>query len=293
MSLVTPSEEKLVALRARHAVNLRPQTVTDPAFMSGDPFLLARDAVQVKYEMLCHVHHDHQSVSHAAGTFGFSHPSFYQAQAQAVFAQEGLPGLLSRHPRPKRAHKLTEPVVTMRRQELRIRDLAIQGEAILTNLNQLPVAVEVPIRKPTEYRSIIDTGCLEVGEAGSRIQRARLGVENGAVGPGTLASTYAALDPALRCCGGRGRALLANRREGPRRSRLRRLSLCTVGADPPLAPGALLPAYSVNRDAARVSPARFVACRGSVMTTPCRLTVNTPSLVLLPSGSTRQEGACQ
>jgi transposase len=52
---------------------------------------------------------DGEAVSQAAADFGFSRPSFYQAQA--VFEAEGLPGLVPQRPGPKRAHKLSEEVV--------------------------------------------------------------------------------------------------------------------------------------------------------------------------------------
>ncbi len=81
----------------------------DAAFTSGNPFFDARDLIQVKYEMLRRVREDGQSVSQAVAAFGFSRPSFYQAQA--VFAAEGLPGLVPQRPGPKRAHKLSEEVV--------------------------------------------------------------------------------------------------------------------------------------------------------------------------------------
>jgi transposase len=48
-------------------------------------------------------------VSQASATFGFSRPSFYEAQA--AFSQSGLPGLVPQRPGPKRAHKLSEPVL--------------------------------------------------------------------------------------------------------------------------------------------------------------------------------------
>ena len=40
---------------------------------------------------------------------GFSRPSFYEAQA--AFQESRLPGLLPQRPGPKRAHKLSEPVL--------------------------------------------------------------------------------------------------------------------------------------------------------------------------------------
>jgi transposase len=105
----TPRESKESALRRHHALNPRPQTVGDSTFTSGNAFFDARDLVQVKYEMLRRVREDGQPVSQAAAEFGFSRPSFYQAQS--VFDAEGLPGLVPQRPGPKRAHKLSEEVV--------------------------------------------------------------------------------------------------------------------------------------------------------------------------------------
>jgi transposase len=104
-----PREDKDSALRRHHALNPRPEAVRDPAFTSGNPFFDARDLVQVKYEMLRRVRQEGETVSQAAGDFGFSRPSFYEAQA--VFESAGLPGLLPQRPGPKRAHKLSEEVV--------------------------------------------------------------------------------------------------------------------------------------------------------------------------------------
>lgn len=45
----------------------------------------------------------------AAAAFGVSRPAFYAAAAN--FEQAGLPGLVPERPGPRRAHKLSEPVV--------------------------------------------------------------------------------------------------------------------------------------------------------------------------------------
>ena len=103
--------EKAVSLRRHHTLHPRPQDVQDPAFTSGNPFFDSRDLVQVKYEMLRRVRQEGQSVSQSAAAFGFSRPSFYQTQAQ--FDQDGLHGLVRQQPGPKRAHKLSEPVVDL------------------------------------------------------------------------------------------------------------------------------------------------------------------------------------
>jgi len=105
----TPRDDKAAALRRAHAFNPRAQAVDDAAFTSGNAFFDARDLVQVKYEMLRRVREEGQAVSHAAATFGFSRPAYYQAQA--VFDAAGLPGLVPQRPGPKRAHKLSEEVV--------------------------------------------------------------------------------------------------------------------------------------------------------------------------------------
>src|SRR5438132_1544400 len=95
----TPRDEKAAALRRQHALNPRAQAVSDSAFTSGNAFFDARDLVQVKYELLRRVSEDGQPVTQAAADFGFSRPSFYQAQA--VFEAEGLPGLVPQRPGPK------------------------------------------------------------------------------------------------------------------------------------------------------------------------------------------------
>ena len=105
----TPRQDKASALRRHHALNPQPHTVADAAFTSGNPFFDARDVAQVKYEMLRRVREDGAPVSRAAADFGFSRPSYYQAQA--AFEAEGLPGLIPQRPGPKRAHKLAEQVV--------------------------------------------------------------------------------------------------------------------------------------------------------------------------------------
>jgi transposase len=105
----TPPDQKAAALRRAHAFNSRGQAVGDPAFTSGNAFFDARDLVQVKYEMLRRVREDGQPVSHAAASFGFSRPAYYQAQAS--YEDEGLPGLVPQRPGPRRAHKLSEEVV--------------------------------------------------------------------------------------------------------------------------------------------------------------------------------------
>jgi transposase len=114
-------DPKLEALREQGTLNPRPRDVTDPLF--ADSFFDPRDLVQVKYEMLRRVQSEGHSVTGAATAFGFSRPSFYQAQS--AFGEGGLAGLVPHKRGPKRAHKLTDEVlafiVEMRQKEPSVR----------------------------------------------------------------------------------------------------------------------------------------------------------------------------
>ncbi len=101
-------DPKVGALRAERSLNPHPESVTDDRFSASD-FFDARDLVQVKYEMLRRVREEGQQVSQASAAFGLSRPSFYEARA--AFAASGLPGLVPQRPGPRRAHKLSDPVV--------------------------------------------------------------------------------------------------------------------------------------------------------------------------------------
>jgi hypothetical protein len=80
-----------------------------------------------------------------------------------------------------------------------VRMLAQPGGAAITSLEVLPVAVDVQVRKVTEYLGVTATEGLDLEAARPLIQRAwEADVrENGAVGPPGLDGTAAALDPAL------------------------------------------------------------------------------------------------
>jgi len=82
--------------------------VTDPLFQTDD-FFDPDDVVQVKYEMLRRVRADKQSVSGSASTFGFSRPTYYQAEED--FQRDGLYGLLPEKRGPRQGHKLTPDVL--------------------------------------------------------------------------------------------------------------------------------------------------------------------------------------
>lgn len=91
-------------LRQQSTLNPRPHDVRHRSFQDSE-FFDPEDLLQVKYEMLRQVEIDQQPVSQAAKAFGFSRPSFYQAQA--AFQDSGLAGLLPRKRGPRAGHKPT------------------------------------------------------------------------------------------------------------------------------------------------------------------------------------------
>jgi transposase len=109
-------DPKSKALHREGSLHPHPEEVKDELFLSHQ-FFDPRDLVQVKYEMLRRVQSDGQTVSQSAARFGFSRPSFYQAQA--TFEQGGLPALMARKRGPKTAHKLTTEVLAFIRQAQR------------------------------------------------------------------------------------------------------------------------------------------------------------------------------
>jgi transposase len=104
----TPEDPKAAALREARTLNPRPEAVRDERFDSSE-FFDPRDLVQVKYEMVRRVEVDGAAITHAAGDFGFSRPSYYDAAA--ALARDGLAGLVPAKPGPRRAHKLTDEVL--------------------------------------------------------------------------------------------------------------------------------------------------------------------------------------
>jgi len=96
------------ALQQQGTLHPHPDAVTDPLFQSSE-FFDPQDIVQVKYEMLRRVEMDKAPVAHAASAFGFSRPSFYQAQA--AFSKSGIVGLIPQKKGPRRAHKFSPEIL--------------------------------------------------------------------------------------------------------------------------------------------------------------------------------------
>ena len=115
------------ALKRHGTLNPHPDVVTDPLFHTGD-FFDPDDLVQVKYEMLRRVRVDKESVRQSASAFGFSRPTYYQAEAD--LQRDGLFGLLPEKRGPRQGHKLTAEILDFAAQlrasdpSLRLVDLA-------------------------------------------------------------------------------------------------------------------------------------------------------------------------
>ena len=103
-----PPDEKVASLRRSGTLHPHPDRVLDELF-TGNEFFDARDALQVKYEMVRRVTQDGWPVSQASRRYGVSRPSFYRAQA--ALEEGGLVGLVPERRGPRGAHKLTGEVM--------------------------------------------------------------------------------------------------------------------------------------------------------------------------------------
>ena len=119
-------------LREQGTLNARAKAVQHQSFRDNE-FFDPDDLLQVKYEMLRQVDVDKQPVSQAAKTFGFSRPSFYQAQA--AFQEAGLAGLLPQKRWPRPGHKLTPELMQFVAQ-LRLAEPAISSAQLAERIAQ-------------------------------------------------------------------------------------------------------------------------------------------------------------
>jgi transposase len=104
----TARKSKRDALKRHGTLNPHPGVVTDPSFRARD-FFDPDDLVQVKYEMLRRVKVEKQPVSQSTSAFGFSRPTYYQAETD--FRRDGLFGLMPEKRGPRHGHKLTPEVI--------------------------------------------------------------------------------------------------------------------------------------------------------------------------------------
>lgn len=144
-SMTSPPDrqQKRQTLRRHGTLNPPPESVSHPLFQNSD-FFDPDDLLQVKYEMLRQVHVDQESISEASRAFGFSRPSFYQAQS--AFQEDGLVGLLPHKRGPQGGHKLTSEVIDFVIQQ-RSEDPALTPE-------QLAQAIQRRFRVQVHPRSI-------------------------------------------------------------------------------------------------------------------------------------------
>lgn len=101
------TSEKRRALEVTGTFNRRFAVVRHELFQASE-FFDPKDLLQLKYETLRAVEKDDYSIARAAGEFGLSRPTIYQAQAQLKAG--GLEALLPRKRGPRSAHKLTAEV---------------------------------------------------------------------------------------------------------------------------------------------------------------------------------------
>ena len=94
----TGPDPKEAALAEARCLNPHPEQVTDPEFLASD-FFDARDAVQVKYEMVRKVKAGGAPVTQATAAFGYSRPAYYAAAA--ALEASGLEGLVPARPGPR------------------------------------------------------------------------------------------------------------------------------------------------------------------------------------------------
>ena len=120
-------DTKRKALQRQGALNPRPGQIKHPLFQNNE-FFDPDDMIQVKYEMLRQVRIEQQPVTQAALAFGFSRPSFYQAQV--AFEQNGLPGLMPQKRGPRSGHKLTAEVIDFLNQA-RVDDASLRTDDLL------------------------------------------------------------------------------------------------------------------------------------------------------------------
>jgi len=135
--------QKRQTLRRHGTLNPHPDAVSHPLFHNSG-FFDSDDLVQVKYEMLRQVHIDKGSISESAHAFGFSRPSFYQAQE--AFKEDGVFGLLPHKRGPQGGHKLTTEVMEFVTQQ-RSADSSLTPE-------QLAEAIQKRFRIQVHPRSV-------------------------------------------------------------------------------------------------------------------------------------------
>ena len=123
---------KRQALEASGTFNPRSAKVRHPLFQQSE-FFDPQDLLQLKYETLRALKAEGYSIAKAASDFGLSRPTIYQAQA--IFAEKGVEGLLPQKTGPRHPRKLT-PEVRQHLQELAAAQPAIGAAELARQVRQ-------------------------------------------------------------------------------------------------------------------------------------------------------------
>lgn len=159
MPVGSSSDPKRKALQASRTLHPRPDRVRHPLFAAGG-FFDARDLVQVKYEALRAIRSDERPLSQAARDFGLSRPTVYEAQA--LFAAQGLEGLLPRKCGRKTAHKFTAEVLAYL-QSTRAQEPAVSAQQLTHQIkerfrvNVHPRSIERALARHQEKRGRLNS----------------------------------------------------------------------------------------------------------------------------------------
>ena len=151
----TGPDPKEAALAGARCLNPHPERVSDAEFLSSD-FFDARDAVQVKYEMVRKVRAGGAPVTEAAAAFGYSRPAYYAAAA--ALESSGLEGLVPARPGPRGGHKLTEQILAWAEEQLAA-DPGLRPAQLAGPIEQAfgvrvhPRSVEKALARRREHRS--------------------------------------------------------------------------------------------------------------------------------------------
>jgi transposase len=119
------------ALEAASLLHPHPELVTAPLFDGRQPFFLAVDKVQVKYEMLRAHLVDGLAVTVAAANHGYSRPAFYLVEAS--FQERGMLGLLDERRGRQGPLKLTPEIIAY----LRLAEPARSGAELADEIERL------------------------------------------------------------------------------------------------------------------------------------------------------------
>ena len=106
-------DSRRAALERSGLLHPHPEAVTAAVFAKGDPFFLAADKVQVKYEMLRAHALDGVPVTEAAASHGYSRGGFYLVLAS--FSEQGMAGLLDERRGRRGPLRLTDEIVAFLR----------------------------------------------------------------------------------------------------------------------------------------------------------------------------------